>query len=174
MLDAVDDGIEWKAETKLESIQKDFRAFRTSLREHPAAVIKLQQWPYRVAVEKFTVANRLIELPADQDIFAFGLVLVKQSPGSAKGMVFVTLEDETGFFNLAFTPQVYARFYRLVDQQPFLCVVGRLQRVNESHSILVKRVFDFNTGAQLLPLHPDDRGIDHGTAVELIKPRAFY
>ena len=34
-------------------------------------------------------------------------------------MVFVTLEDETGFINLAFTPQVYTRFYRAVDQQAF-------------------------------------------------------
>ena len=174
MLDDVDDNIDWKPETKLESIQKDFRAFKTSLKEHPVAVLKKEQWPYRVAVEKFTVANRLIELPADKDVFAFGLVLVKQSPGSAKGMVFVTLEDETGFFNLAFTPQVYSRFYRLVDQRPFLCVVGRLQRVNESHSILVKRVFDLESGANLLSLRRDDHVIKHGAEVELIKPRAFY
>jgi len=174
MLDDVDDAIDWKPETKLESIQKDFRAFKTSLREHPVAIIKKEQWPYRVAVAKFTVANRLIELPADKDVFAFGLVLVKQSPGSAKGMVFITLEDESGFFNLAFTPQVYARFYRRVDQQPFLCVVGRLQRVNESHSILVKRVFDLDSGANLMSLRRDDHAIEHGAAVELIKPRAFY
>ena len=174
MLDDIDDNVDWNPETKLESIQKDFRAFKTSLGEHPVAVIKKEQWPYRVAKEKFTVASRLIELAADEDVFAFGLVLVKQSPGSAKGMVFVTLEDETGFFNLAFTPQVYARFYRLVDQRPFLCVVGRLQRVNESHSILVKRVFEFETGANLLPLRRDDHATRHGAEVELIKPRAFY
>ncbi|MDH3631838.1 MAG: error-prone DNA polymerase [Gammaproteobacteria bacterium] len=174
MLDEVDDSIDWKPEAKLESIQKDFRAFKTSLKKHPVAVIKQEQWPYPVAVEKFTVANRLIELPADKDIFAFGMVLVKQSPGSAKGMVFVTLEDETGFFNLAFTPQIYSRFYRLVDHQPFLSVVGRLQRVNESHSILVKRVFDFESAANLLPLRRDDRSIEHEVSVELIKPRAFH
>ncbi len=161
MLDDVDANIDWKPETKLESVQKDFKAFKTSLKEHPAVIIKKEQWPYRVAVEKFTVASRLIELAADKDVFAFGLVLVKQSPGSAKGMVFVTLEDETGFFNLAFTPQVYARFYRLVDQRPFLCVVGRLQRINESHSILVKRVFDLDSGANLLPLHRDDHATKH-------------
>jgi error-prone DNA polymerase len=175
MLDEVDDSIDWKPEAKLESIQKDFRAFKTSLKKHPVAVIKQEQWPYPVAVEKFTVSNRLIELPADKDIFAFGMVLVKQSPGSAKGMVFVTLEDETGFFNLAFTPQIYARFYRLVDHQPFLSVVGRLQRVNESHSILVKRVFDFeSSGAKLLPLRRNDQAIKHEVSVELIKPRAFH
>jgi error-prone DNA polymerase len=174
LLDYADDGIDWKPEGKLESIQKDFRAFKTSLGKHPVEVIKGEQWPYAVAPEKFTLSQRLNELPADIDIFAFGMVLVKQSPGSAKGMVFVTLEDEAGFINLAFTPQVYARFYRQVDQQPFLAVVGRLQRVNESHSILVKRVFDFESGADLLSLRREDSPGTAEVSVELIKPRAFH
>jgi len=174
LLDQVDDGIEWKPETRFESIQKDFRAFRTSLGKHPAEVIKQQQWPYPVGVERFVAADQLLQLPADCDVFAFGMVLVKQSPGSAKGMVFVTLEDETGFINLAFTPQVYTRFYRPIDQQPFLAVVGRLQRVHESHSILVKRVFDFRSGARLLPLRTGDQPEKAAQIIELIKPRAFH
>jgi len=174
LLDSVDDGIEWKPETRLEKIRKDFGAFKTSLGKHPAEVIKKTQWPYAVVVEKFIPAEQLIELPADCDVFAFGMVLVKQSPGSAKGMVFVTLEDESGFINLAFTPQVYTRFYRQVDQQPFLCVVGRLQRVNESHSILVKRVFDFKAGADLISLRQQEPESKPETAIELVKPRAFH
>jgi error-prone DNA polymerase len=174
MLDDIDDSIVWKTEAKLESIQKDFRAFKTSLKQHPVTVIKKDQWPYPVAIDKFTVADRLNELSAGLDVFTFGMVLVKQSPGSAKGMVFVTLEDETGFINLAFTPQVYTRYYRQVDQQPFLCVVGRLQRVNESHSILVKRVFEFESGASLLRLRREDHANSDEISTELIKPRAFH
>jgi error-prone DNA polymerase len=102
------------------------------------------------------------------------MVLVKQSPGSAKGMVFVTLEDETGFFNLAFTPQVYSRYYREVDQQPFLAVVGRLQRVHESHSILVKRVFIQGAASKLLTLRQQDPDTTSEVSAELIKPRAFH
>ena len=174
MLDQPDDGIDWRKETRLESIQKDFRAFRTSLKQHPAAVIRQEQWPYPVAVEKFILASHLIEQPADADVFAFGMVLVKQSPGSAKGMVFATLEDETGFINLAFTPRIYTRFYRQVDQQPFLCVVGKLQRVNESHSILVKRVFDPDPKANLLELRKRKSESEPGISMELVKPRAFH
>ena len=174
LLDPLDDGIDWKPETRLESIQKDFRAFHTSLGKHPAQIIRQEQWPYRAAKEKFVVANRLLELPADCDVFAFGMVLVKQSPGTAKGMVFVTLEDETGFINLAFTPQVYTRFYRAVDQQPFLAIVGRLQRVHESHSILVKRVFDFRSGAELLSIRHEEQTEQSSAIIELIKPRAFH
>ena len=89
-------------------------------------------------------------------------------------MVFVTLEDESGFFNLAFTPQVYTRFYRQVDQQPFLCIVGKLQRVNESHSILVKRVFDMNRDAHLIGLTKPLPAPLADAGLELIKPRAFH
>ena len=142
-------------------------------RKHPAEVIKNTQWPYPLAVEKFTPADKLIELPPHSDVFCFGMVLVKQSPGTARGMVFVTLEDESGFINLAFTPQVYTRFHRQVDQQAFLCVVGQLQRVNESHSILVKRVFDFKTGADLLSLQRREPFDESGAVTELVKPRAF-
>ncbi|MCP4980048.1 MAG: DNA polymerase III subunit alpha [Gammaproteobacteria bacterium] len=174
MLDHLDDAIDWRPEATLEAIQKDFRAFKTSLKKHPVEVIKRDQWPYPVLIEKFTASHQLNELAADIDVFVFGMVLVKQSPGSAKGMVFVTLEDETGFINLAFTPQVYTRFYRQVDQQPFLCIVGRLQRVNESHSILVKRVFDFVSGANLLSLRDEDQPTAPEVSIELLKPRAFH
>jgi error-prone DNA polymerase len=175
MLDDQEASIDWKTEQSLERIQKDFKAFKTSLADHPVAVIKRQQWPFKVALKKFTLSCDLNALAADTDVFVFGMVLVKQSPGSAKGMVFVTLEDEKGFFNLAFTPQVYTRFYRVIDHQPYLCIVGKLQRVNESHSILVKRVFDAQTSASLLPMRKRHQKAEEQTAtpVELVKPRAF-
>ncbi len=164
--------IDWKQEQPLERIQKDFRAFKTSLSNHPVAVIKKSQWPYRVAVDKLIASADLVNIPADKDVFVFGMVLVKQSPGSAKGMVFVTLEDECGFINLAFTPQTYTRFYQQVDQQPYLCVVGKLQRVNESHSILVKRVFIAINSASLISMRKADP--QEYSITQLVKPRAFH
>ncbi len=172
-VDFQENDINWKPEQALERVQKDFRAFKTSLVNHPVSIIKTQQWPYRLNVKKLIISNELINIKADTDVFVFGMVLVKQSPGSAKGMVFVTLEDEKGFFNLAFTPQVYTRFYRQVDLQPYLCVVGKLQRVNESHSILVKRVFNAENSASLLSMRKRDQ-IDDAEITELIKPRAFH
>ncbi len=174
-VDFQEDTIDWLPEAALERIQKDFKAFKTSLGDHPVAVIKKQQWPYLLNVDKLVLSCVLTNLPADTDVFVFGMVLVKQSPGSAKGMVFVTLEDERGFLNLAFTPQVYTRFYQQVDQQPYLCVVGKLQRVNESHSILVKRVFIPETSASLLPMYKRGKSdVKTEAEVELVKPRAFH
>ncbi len=174
LLDAIDDDLDWPAEERFESIRKDFHAFATSLGPHPAEVIRREQWPYPVAVKRFALARDLYELAADSDAFVFGMVLIKQSPGSAKGMVFVTLEDETGFVNLALTPQVYARYYRLVDRQAFLCVVGQLQRVNESHSVLVKRVFDIDSARGLVALPKPDEQAPEPTDQVLVKPRAFH
>jgi error-prone DNA polymerase len=70
------------------------------------------------------------------------MVLVRQAPPSAKGMVFFTLEDESGFMNLVFTPQMYEKFYKLIEGQAFLCVRGRVQRQHESHSIIVTQVYN--------------------------------
>ena len=175
MMDDQEPAIEWKPEQPLERIQKDFKAFKTSLADHPVRVIKQQQWPFAVGLEKFSRSNELIDLPANFDVFVFGMVLTKQAPGSAKGMVFVTMEDEKGFLNLAFTPQVYIRFHQQVDQQAYLCIVGKLQRVNESHSILVKRVFEPVTTASLLPMRKRHQKVqaDVIETVELVKPRAF-
>jgi error-prone DNA polymerase len=176
LLDHQEAAISWRSEQALERIQKDFKSFKTSLVDHPVAVIKQQQWPFKIDLKKFTLSSELVSLVPDEDVFVFGMVLVKQSPGSAKGMVFVTLEDEAGFFNLAFTPQVYTRFYRQIDHQAYLCVVGKLQRVNESHSILVKRVFDPDTSASLLPMRKRHQKTKDQvlTQVELVKPRAFH
>ena len=174
MLDDLDDAIDWGRESALETIRKDFQAFRTSLGRHPVEVIRAEEWPYRVSAKRFVRADLLATLEAERDVFVFGMVLIKQSPGSAKGMVFVTLEDETGFINLALTPQVYTRYYRLVDQMPLLAAVGTLQRVGESHSILVKRVFDYAQGARLHRLPGRDRKALPEAAIELVKPRAFH
>ena len=174
-VDFQEESIHWPSEADLERIQKDFRAFKTSLYDHPVSIVKKQQWSYLLDVNKLKLSSDLIDVKADTDVFVFGMVLVKQSPGSAKGMVFVTMEDEKGFLNLAFTPQVYTRFYRQIDQQPYLCVVGKLQRVNESHSILVKRVFIAETSASLLPMRNYDKpGSQVSHVVELVKPRAFH
>ena len=67
--------------------------------------------------------------------------LVRQAPPTAKGMVFFTLEDESGFINLVFTPQVYERYCYLINGQGFLCTEGKLQKQNEGHSILVNKVY---------------------------------
>jgi DNA polymerase III alpha subunit len=70
-------------------------------------------------------------------------------------MVFFTLEDEHGFLNLVFTPQIFEKFSSLVHRQSFLCVSGRLQRQGLAYSILVQRVYEpVQRKAEVIPI-PD-------------------
>ena len=71
---------------------------------------------------------RLNEPPAGARVTVAGLVLVRQRPGTAKGVSFVTLEDETGVCNVVVWAKTYERFRRAVISGRLLRVTGRLQR----------------------------------------------
>ena len=71
---------------------------------------------------------RLNEPPAGARVTVAGLVLVRQRPGTAKGVIFVTLEDETGVCNVVVWAKTYERFRRAVIWGRLLRVTGRLQR----------------------------------------------
>jgi len=72
--------------------------------------------------------SRLNEPPAGARVTVAGLVLVRQRPGTAKGVIFVTLEDETGVCNVVIWAKTYERFRRAVISGRLLRVTGRLQR----------------------------------------------
>lgn len=82
-------------------------------------------WPRPPAA---LVAARLDEPPAGARVCVAGLVLVRQRPGTAKGVIFVTLEDETGTCNVVVWAKVYERFRRAVIAGRMLRVTGRVQR----------------------------------------------
>lgn len=73
-------------------------------------------------------ARRLDEPPAGARVTVAGLVLVRQRPGTAKGVIFLTLEDETGVANVVVWAKVYERFRRAVIAGRLLRVTGKLQR----------------------------------------------
>jgi len=71
---------------------------------------------------------RLDEPPAGARITVAGLVLVRQRPGTAKGVIFLTLEDETGVCNVVVWAKTYEKFRRAVIAGRLLRVTGRIQR----------------------------------------------
>ena len=73
-------------------------------------------------------AARLVEPPGGVRVVVAGLVLVRQRPGTAKGVIFLTLEDETGTANVVVWAKIYERFRRAVIAGRLLRVTGRLQR----------------------------------------------
>ena len=69
-----------------------------------------------------------------------GMVIVRQRPGTAKGMVFVTVEDETGLANLVFTPDVFERLRPVSRDEPHLVAWGKVEREGQVVHIKVDAV----------------------------------
>lgn len=79
-----------------------------------------------------------------------GLVLVRQRPGTAKGVIFITLEDETGISNIVVWQKVYQRFRRAVIAGRLLRVTGRIQRESSVVHIVADHVEDISGMLDLL------------------------
>ena len=112
-----------------------------------------QTWPRPPAA---IPAARLIEPPGGARVCVAGLVLVRQRPGTAKGVIFVTLEDETGTANIVVWANVYERFRRAVISGRLLRVTGRLQREAGVVHIVAENIEDLSPLLDRL-LHPEFR-----------------
>ena len=133
--------VPFPAESEAESIESDFKATGTSLGRHMVRIVKEQGWVYWLPVEQIVTSDRLGLVAPNSTIAVFGAVLVRQSPGTAHKMLFVTLEDEYGTIPTAIRPNVYARYDRIIDSHSFLCMLGRLQPNGDARSLLVSQVF---------------------------------
>ncbi|NKB59260.1 MAG: PHP domain-containing protein [Alphaproteobacteria bacterium] len=124
---AGDDG--WGAEalvtlpdmTPGEAVMADYAALRLSLRCHPMALL-------RDGFDGTTPADALIVTDNNAWVTVAGLVLARQRPGTAKGVIFATLEDETGVANVIVWPKIFEKYRRIVLTARLLKVTGRLQR----------------------------------------------
>ena len=104
-------------------------------------------------------ANRLVEPPNGARIAVAGLVILRQRPGTAKGVIFLTLEDETGVINIVVWRKLYERFRRAVIAGRMLRVTGRIQRENNVTHVLAEEIEDISHMLDLLlaeaaPLSP--------------------
>ena len=73
-----------------------------------------------------------------------GLVILRQRPGTAKGVIFITLEDETGVVNVIVWRKMYERFRRAVIAGRMLRVTGRLQRAHSVTHIIAEEIEDIS------------------------------
>jgi error-prone DNA polymerase len=105
-----------------EQVAQDYVTLGLSLKRHPLALL-------RASLDRAALpASRLSTVANDRRVTVAGLVLVRQRPGSASGVVFMTLEDETGVANLVVWPPVFERFRRIVMTARLVECSGRLQR----------------------------------------------
>jgi error-prone DNA polymerase len=90
-------------------------------------------------------ANRLETLPNHLVCKVGGMVITRQRPGTAKGFVFLTLEDETGLVNVIVRPDVYERNRRLIRQSAALIIEGTLQKEQGCIDMLARRFWALDT-----------------------------
>jgi len=107
----------------VEEIVADFAATGLSVRSHPMAVVRPG-----LPSGKVRTARELVRMPDRAPVEVAGMVIVRQRPETARGIVFVSLEDETGIANLVVMPDVYERFRPVVRGSPFLVARGRVER----------------------------------------------
>ena len=105
-----------------ESIGWDFRTMHLSARAHPLVPLRRQ-----LAAKRLPDAETVRALSDGSRTHYAGLVICRQRPGTASGVVFLTLEDETGFVNVVIWTKVYERYRVLVKTASFLGVSGKLQ-----------------------------------------------
>jgi len=115
-----------------EHVVNDYQTIRLSLKAHPMRFLREQY-----AAQKFVAADRLKTIRNGKRLSIAGLVLIRQRPGSAKGVVFITLEDETGIANLVVWPDVFEKQRKIVMGARLMAVHGIVQRDPDSDVIHV-------------------------------------
>ena len=115
-----------------EHVVNDYQTIRLSLKAHPMEFLR-----EHYAVQKFVTASQLGSIKDGKRLSIAGLVLIRQRPGSAKGVVFITIEDETGVANLVVWPDVFEKQRKIVMGARLMAVHGIVQRDPDSDVIHV-------------------------------------
>ena len=89
-------------------------------------------------------ADQLPLPPAGARVTVAGLVILRQRPGTAKGVIFLTLEDETGVVNIVVWRKLYEQFRRAVIAGRLLRVTGRIQRENNVTHVIAEQIEDIS------------------------------
>ena len=128
-----------------EQVVEDYRTLRLSLHAHPLAFLR-----ERLAGRGALAAEAMARARDGDRAAAAGLVLVRQRPGSAKGVIFMTLEDETGTVNVVVWPNILERYRQAVLGGRLAMVRGRVQRAGEIVHLVAAHVEDLTHWLDLL------------------------
>ena len=134
-----------------EHVVEDYVTTGLSLKQHPVSFFR-ERLAALGAIRNAQLRDEA--LPQDSLVIAAGLVLVRQRPGTSKGVVFMTLEDETDIANIIVWPKVFERNRRTVMTSRFLAVRGRLQRAGLVIHVVAESFIDLS--AQLPWLRDGD------------------
>jgi error-prone DNA polymerase len=142
-------------------VVEDYRHVGLTLRQHPASFLRADLTSRRIV----TCADAM-NARDGKWLTTAGLVLVRQKPGSAKGVMFITIEDETGVANLVIWPSLYERQRRIILAAGMIAVKGHIQREGEVVHLVANHLTDLS--ADLAGVGDRDTGfpLPHGRGDE--------
>ncbi len=123
-----------------EEVVADYTHIGLSLKKHPVSFARAALEKYRVVPA--SAVQDVARFPQGKRVSVAGLVLVRQRPGTASGVVFITLEDESGVVNLILWSSVYDRYRKAARHATLLQCDGIVQREGKVIHVLAKRLTD--------------------------------
>jgi error-prone DNA polymerase len=131
--------------TDWERMRNDYLILGLSPSYHPMSFL-------RPNLHEGVVVSRMVEsLPDGKQIEMAGLVVCRQQPGTAKGFVFMVLEDEFGLVNVVVKPDLYERQRTIVRGEPFIIVTGEVQRRDGVTNLMAESFVTVRVGEGLAP-----------------------
>ena len=122
-----------------EEVIEDYKTLFLSLKAHPIAILRAE-----LAANGARPACDLAVAASGERLRVAGLTIIRQRPGTANGVIFVTIEDETGVANLVVWPDVFERYRRTVLGAKLLCADGKVQREGDVIHVVAQRLTDWS------------------------------
>jgi error-prone DNA polymerase len=121
------------------NVVQDYSHTGLTLRQHPIAFLRKD-----LQARNIITCSEAMNARDGQWVYTAGLVLVRQKPGSAKGVMFITIEDETGPANLVVWPTLFEKRRQVVLGSSMMAINGRIQREGEVVHLVAQQLFDLS------------------------------
>ena len=142
-------------------VVEDYGHTGLTLRRHPVSFLRPD-----LAGRRIVTCAEAMGARDRRWLEAAGIILVRQRPGSAKGVMFITLEDETGIANVVVWQKVFEQFRRVVLSSGMIAVHGRIQREGEVVHLVAHRITDLSRDLASVGEREEDFPLPHGRGDE--------
>jgi error-prone DNA polymerase len=151
-----------------EHVVNDYQTLKLSLKAHPMSFLR-----EKLTARRVQACHELRQFKDGASVSVAGVVLVRQRPGSAKGVVFMTVEDETGVANAVVWQKTLERFRKVVMGARLIIIHGRIQRHEDIIHVVSEKLEDRSDWLELLSEHAADEVLrpDPGSARSPVHPR---
>ncbi|MHC2361748.1 error-prone DNA polymerase [Rhizobium leguminosarum] len=146
-----------KSMTQGREVVEDYSHTGLTLRRHPVSFLRSE-----LSKKSIVTCADAMRQRDGRWLMTAGLVLVRQRPGSAKGVMFLTLEDETGIVNAVVWPSLFERQRRILMGASMMAINGKIQREGEVVHLVAQRLFDLSSDLANIGARDGEFPLPHG------------